>query len=87
MQLVEALSAGEDVTEKDLILLGQLPDPQGQFYCQLRSCLHSMKSDLLVPLLILPRSQQQKASLEQLFERAETENSAEVCGSMWWQNS
>ena len=89
VQLVEALSAGEDVTEEDLILLGQLPDPkygqgQGQFYCQLRSKLLSMKSDPLVTLLILPESQPQKASLEQLFERAETENSAEVCGSMWW---
>ena len=89
MQLVEALSAGKDVTEEDLILLGQLPDPkhgqeQRQFYCELRSSLLSMKSDPLVTLLILPESQQQKTSLEQLFERAETENSAEVCGSIWW---
>ena len=88
MQLVEALSAGKDVTEEDLILLGQLPDPihgqgQRQFYCELRSSLLSMKSDPLVTLLILPASQQQKTSLEQLFERAETENSAEVCGSLW----
>ena len=89
MQLVGALSAGEDVTEEDLILLGQLPDPkpgqgQRQFYCELRSKLLSMKSDPLVTLLILPESKQQKASLEQLFERAESENSAEVCGSIWW---
>ena len=81
---MERLVAGEDVTEEDLILLGQLPDPtygKGQFYCQLNSILLSMRSDPLVTLLILPESQQQKASLEQLFERAQTENSAEVCGS------
>ena len=80
---MERLVAGEDVTEEDLILLGQLPDPTGQvqFYCQLNSILLSMRSDPLVTLLILPESQQQKASLEQLFERAQTENSAEVCGS------
>ena len=86
MQLVEALSAGNNVTEEDLILLGQLPDPkhdQGQFYGRLRYCLLSMKSDPLATLLILPESQQQEASLEQLFERAETENSAEVSVSMW----
>ena len=85
MQLVEALSIGEDVTEEGLILLGQLPDPthgQGQFYSQLRSILLSMRTHPLVTLLKLPESQHQKASLKQLFERAETDNSAVVCGTM-----
>ena len=84
---MERLVEGQDITKEDLVLLGQLPDPthdSGQFYSQLRSFLLSMKSDPLVTLLILPESQQQEASLEQLFERAETENSAEVCCSIWW---
>ena len=79
------LNEGQNVTEKDLILLGQLPDlthGQGQFYRQLHSILLSMKSHPLVTLLILPESQQQKASLEQLFEWAETEDSAEVCDTV-----
>ena len=83
---MERLVAGQDITKEDLVLLGQLPDPThycGWFYPQLRSGLLSMKSDPLVTLLILPESQQE-ASLEQLFERAETENSAEVCWSIWW---
>ena len=86
VQLVEALNEGQDVTEEDLILLGQLPDPtleQEQLYCGLRSILLKMKSHPLLTLLILPESQQQKASLKQLFERAETEDGAEVCGTVW----
>ena len=75
---MERLVAGQDITKEDLVLLGQLPDPihdRGQFYSQLRSGLLSMKSDPVITFLI----KQQEASLEQLFERAETENSAEVC--------
>ena len=84
---MERLVEGQDITKEDLVLLGQLPDPthdSGQFYSHLRSFLLSMKSDPLVTLLILPEPHQQEASLEQLFERAETENSAEVCCSIWW---
>ena len=80
---MERLVAGQGITKEDLVLLGQLPDSthhRGQFYSQLRSGLLSMKSDPLVTFLI----KQQQASLEQLFERAETENSAEVCWSIWW---
>jgi len=87
VNVMERLVAGQDITKEDLVLLGQLPDPKhdpAQFYSQLRPRVLSMKSDPLVTLLILPESQQQKASLEQLFERAETENSAEVCCSIWW---
>ena len=82
---MEKLVAGQDITKEDLVLLGQLPDPihdRGQFYSQLRSGLLSMKSDPVITLLILPESQQQEASPEQLFKRAETENSAEVCFSI-----
>ena len=88
VKVMERLVKGHDVTKEELVLLGQLPDPthgRGQFYCQLRSILLSMKSDPVVTLLILPESQQQKASLEQLFERAEEEDSAEVCGSREWE--
>ena len=87
VNVMERLVAGQDITKEDLVLLGQLPDPthgRRQFYFQLRSKLLSMKSDPMITLLILPESQQLEASLEQLFERAETENSAEVCGSIWW---
>ena len=79
---MEALSAGKHVSEKDLVLLGQLPDPiQGHrhLFTLIRSFLLPMKSDPVVTLLKLQEPEQQQASLEQLFERAETEDSAEVC--------
>ena len=81
VEAVEALSAGKHVSEEDLVLLGQLPDAiQGHrhLYTLIRSFLLPMKSDPVVTLLTLPESKQQEASLEQLFERAETEDSAEV---------
>ena len=37
-----------------------------------------MKKDPVVSLLTLKESQQQETSLEELFEKAETEDSAEV---------
>ena len=76
---MERLIAGQYVTKEEL--LGQLPDPPDnyqKFYSQLRSILLSMKSDPVVTLLTLQDSQQQEASLEELFERAEKEDSAEV---------
>ena len=82
MEAVEALSAGKHVSEEDLVLLGQLPDPtqgHGHLFTLIRTFLLPMKSNPVVTLLTVQESQQQKASLEQLFERAETEDSAEVC--------
>lgn len=79
-QTMERLIAGQYVTKEEL--LQQLPDPPDdyrKFYSLLRSILLSMKSDPVVTLLTLQESQQQEASLEELFERAENENSAEVC--------
>ena len=76
-----ALSSGQHVPLKDLVLLGQLPDAKhgyGQFHSLLRSFLLPMKKDPVVSLLTLKESQQQETSLEELFEKAETENSAEV---------
>ena len=84
---MERLVAGQHVTEEDLVLLGQLPDAtQGhrQLFILLRSFLLPMKSDPLVTLLTLQESQQQELSLEQLFVKAESEDSAEVCGSIKW---
>ena len=79
MQAVEALSAGQHVPEEKLVLLGQLPDAShGQFHSVLRSILLPMKSDPVMALLTLQESQQQKASLEELFEQAEIEDNAEV---------
>ena len=81
IEAVEALSAGQYVTMEKLVLLGELPgDTHGQFYSLLRSILLPMKNNPVVDLLTLQESQQE-ASLEQLFERAEAEDSAEVCGS------
>lgn len=76
---MERLIAGQYVTKEEL--LGQLPDPPDdyrKFYSLLRSILLSMKSNPVVTLLTLQESQQQEASLEELFERAENEDSAEV---------
>ena len=84
VQTVEALSAGQPITEEDLVLLGQLPDPiygYKQFYSMLRFFLLSMRSNPVVTLLMLQESQQQEVSLEELFERAEVEDSAEVHNS------
>ena len=81
---MEALSAGQSITEEDLVLLGQLPDSihgHWQFYSVLRSFLLSMRSNPVVTLLILQESLQEEVSLEELFERAEVEDSAEVCNS------
>ena len=81
IEAVEALSAGQYVTVEKLVLLGELPDDtHGQFYSLLRSNLLPMKDNLVVDLLTLQESQQE-ASLQQLFERAEAEDSAEVCDS------
>ena len=77
---MERLIAGQYVTKEEL--LGQLPDPPDnyrKFYSLLHSILLSMKSDPVVTLLTLQESQQQEASLEELFERAKNEDSAEVC--------
>ena len=63
------------------MLLGELPgDTHGQFYSLLRSILLPMKDNPVVDLLTLQESQQE-ASLQQLFERAEAEDSGEVCDS------
>ena len=78
MQAVEALSVGLHVPVENLVLLGLLPGAKdGQFYSQLREILLPMKCDPVVALLILQEPHQ--ASLEQLFERVETEDTAEVC--------
>ena len=88
VKTIERLVAGQHISEEDLVLLGQLPDAtQGheQLFILLRSFLLPMKSDPLVTLLTLQESQQQELSLEQLFVRAESEDSAEVCaGSIRW---
>jgi len=78
---MKKLIEGQYVTEEDLILLGQLPDPKdgcGQFYSKLRSILLPVMNDPVVTLLALHESQEQEASLEKLFERAREENSAKV---------
>ena len=74
---MEALSAGKLIKEEDLVLLGQLPDARygyEQFHSVLRSFLLSMKNDPVVSLLTVQEFQQQKASPEQLFKSAETED-------------
>ena len=84
VEAVEALSAGKHVSEEDLVLLGQLPDPtqdHRHLFTLIRTFLLPMKRNPVVTLLTLQESEQQKASLEQLFEREETEDSAEVCCS------
>ena len=76
---MEKLIAGHHVTEEDLMLLCQLPDPthgHGQFCNEILVCV---KNNPLVTLLAL-QSQEQEASLEQLFERTKVEKNAEVCG-------
>ena len=77
MQAVETLSVSQHVPVENLVKLGLLPGAKdGHFYSQLREMLLPMKCDPVVALLTL---QEPQASLEQLFERAETENTAEVC--------
>ena len=79
---MKKLIAGQHVTEEDLTLLGQLPDPRkghGQFYHEMRSILLRVKSDPVVTLLALHESQEQEASLEKLFQRSQAEDNAEVC--------
>ena len=64
------------------MLVGQLPHASPghvQFHSLLRSILLPMKNDPVVALLTLQESQQQEMSLEELFERAEVEDNAEVC--------
>ena len=81
MQIVEALSAGQHVSEEDLLLLVQLRETtegQEQLYSELRSFLLKMKGDPVVTLLTLQELKQLEASLEQRFKRAETEDNAEV---------
>ena len=81
MQIVEALSAGQHVSEEDLLLLVQLRETtegQEQLYSGLRSFLLKMRADPVITLLTLEELKQQEASLEQRFKRAETEDSAEV---------
>ena len=82
---MEALSADQPITEEDLVLLGRLPDPihgHLRFYSVLHSFLLSMRSNPVVTLLTLQESQQHEVSLEELFERAEKEDSAEVCSNV-----
>lgn len=79
---MERLTADQHVTEEELVLLGQLPDPKHgymQFYSVLRSLLLPMKNDPVVTLLAPQNPQEQDTSLEQLFKRAEAEDNAEVC--------
>ena len=82
-QTMEKLTAGQHVTEEELELLGQLPDPAhgySKFYSELcRTILKRMKSDPVVTLLTVELPQQQNTSLELLFDKAEAEDSAEVC--------
>ena len=81
MQIVQALSAGQHVSEEDLLLLVQLRETtegQEQLYSGLRSFLLEMMADPVITLLTLQELKQQEASLEQRFKRAETEDSAEV---------
>ena len=83
MAIVEAISEGKHVQKEDLLLLGQLPDTtNGQFYSLIRPFLMCLKSDPVVTLLTLEESQQQEASLEELFDRFEKEECAEVCGGI-----
>ena len=78
---MEAPSAGQHVPEKNLVSLGQLPDTShGQFHSVLCSIILPMKSDQVMALLTLQESQHQEASLEELFEQAEIEDTAEVGG-------
>ena len=80
---MKALLEGQHVQKEDLLLLEQLPDvTNGQFHYQFRCFLLHLKSDPVVTLLTLQESQQQETSLEELFERFEKEDSAEVCGGI-----
>ena len=79
---MEKLTVDQHVAEEELMLLGQLPDPlhgHMQFYSVLGSLLLPMRNDPVVTLLAPQNPQEQDTSLEQLFKKAEAENSAEVC--------
>ena len=76
------LIADQYVPKENLVLLGQLPHGRRQLYSALLSILLTMRSDPVVTLLTLQKSQQEEVSLEQLFKEADEENSVEVCNSI-----
>lgn len=73
------MSAGEHVSEDSLELLCQLHDGNHQLYTQLKDYLLPMKDDPVVALLTLRESHfKSHVSIEQLFEKAQEEDSPEV---------
>ena len=79
LNVVEKLSSGDQVTEEELVILGQLPDintTSGKFYSVIRSHLLSMRNDPVISLLKIEGT---GPSLEERFMEANSKDSAEVC--------
>ena len=78
---MEHVSAGQDFSEQDLLLVCLLPDPSatsGCFYSTLRKDLLSMYDDPAITLLALKESMVKAVSLEKLFIEVLTKDSPEV---------
>ena len=76
--MVEKLSSGCQVTEEELVILGQLPDTNttsGKFFSVLRNHLLSMRNDPVISLLMI---EGEEHSLEKRFQSAYSEDTAEV---------
>ena len=76
--MVEKLSSGAQVSEQELVMLGQLPDlntTSGKFYSVLRNHLLSMRNDPVISLLMIEGT---GPSLEERFKEANSKDTAEV---------
>ena len=84
MQAVENITSGGENIDKDgLLLLCQLPDgSRGKLYSQLRKILFPMKNDPVVALLTLKESKYSHM-IEELFDEAELNDTAEVNIYVW----
>lgn len=82
VQAVENITSGSENIDKDgLLFLCQLQDgSRGKLYTQLMRQLLSMKDDPVVALLTVKHG----PPMEELFDTAELENSAEVGMEIMW---
>ena len=73
LKIVEAITAGKDVTVDELIMLGQLKDRdanKGLFYNRLREILMNMEKDPAIALLKTPGKNGQYGPMDDYFEQA-----------------
>ena len=79
VQAVENITSGSENIDKDgLVLLCHLPDgSRGKLFTQLMKQLLPMKDDPVVALLTV-KENKYGPSMEELFDTAEDENTAEV---------